>query len=319
MGSGASTSRRTKSAPARVPDWPRQVENWQTLLFECRCKPTRKRIHLLRVATLRLQAQLRCWLDEQVSGDPSSHIAQRWAKEARYLRRALGSVRAFDVHLAKLSQLRGLLTADSGYQPRTSRVALRQLDELEARFKRDRKDSTKILKDTLAARHAQLEHAAIKLADLTEVGVALLQSLTTARLTAMLTDAVSVFSSLSPESLHDFRKRLKSVRYLSELATTGPGTLAIAAAVKSMQVVIGEWHDWEELSIYARRVFRRKDAPELTAELESLVEHSLEKALAVCTQITGEILSGSSAIQRAPKRTVHRETASNAGRHLAVA
>ncbi|MGB7549792.1 MAG: hypothetical protein WBM14_18800, partial [Terracidiphilus sp.] len=40
------------------PEWRSQVEAWRQLLAECGRKPGRKRVHELRVATLRLQAEV---------------------------------------------------------------------------------------------------------------------------------------------------------------------------------------------------------------------------------------------------------------------
>jgi CHAD domain-containing protein len=319
MGSGTIKSRRSKTTSAQSSDCTRQLDDWRNLLVQCAGKPTRKRIHVLRVATLRLQAQVQCWLDNLAFDHVAAHGAKRWSKEAKHIRRVLGSVRSYDVHLARLSQMRSILTADSGYQPRTSRIILRQLDDLETRFKLDRKSATKDLKTTLATRTEQFEDAAADLAAASELGPALLQSLTTDRLSAMLVDAASIFSNLHPDSLHDFRKRLKSVRYLAEFASANPDARQIATTVKSMQGVIGEWHDWEELSIYARDTFRRKDAPELIDELETLAQESLDKALAVCSTITEQILLSSSPARMPPKKPVRREELTTARKQLAFA
>lgn len=318
MGSGAAKSRRSKTASAEVPDWPRQLSVWRERLVECAAKPTRKRIHVLRVATLRLQAQVHYWLDNLAFDHSAAQNARRWSKEAKHLRRVLGAVRAYDVHLARLAQMRTVLTADSGYQPRTSRIILRQLDDLETKFKRDRRNAIKDLKSTLVIRATHFEGAAGALATASEIKPALLQSLTTDRLSAMLADAASVFSRLHPDSLHDFRKRLKSVRYLAEFAIANPDAEQIAATVRSMQGAIGEWHDWEELFLYARDTFRRKDAPELIDELETLVNESLDRALSVCSRTTEQILLDSSPAQVPPKKQVRREEPLNSRKRLAL-
>ena len=116
-----------------LPSWPREVEGWRRVLSECEQKPTRKRIHALRVATLRLQAQFVRWLDEQ--GDhPAMQAVKQWSKQAKHLRRALGSVRNCDIYAAKLAGVRSTLTTPAGYEPRTSRTSLRQIGELEGRI-----------------------------------------------------------------------------------------------------------------------------------------------------------------------------------------
>lgn len=309
MNSGAANPRRTRRTSTGTPGWTEQLHDWQQLLIVCGHKPTRKRIHLLRVATLRLQAQIHYWLTRHENDDPGTHIANRWNKEAKHLRRALGAVRAYDVHLARLCEVRGLLTADSGYQPRTSRATLRQLDDLETRFKDDRKNAMKDLKQELAVRHDRLDRAATAMTALQASDRTPLHTLTSADLSAMFAEAASSFSPSNPDSLHDFRKRLKGVRYLAELAGSGPEALQLAANVKIMQSAIGDWHDWEELSAYAGRVLRRKEAPELFSELKILMGESLQKALSVCVNVTAQLITNSPPPQVAQKKPVRREEA----------
>jgi len=316
MNSGAAKPRRTSRATA-APGWTQQLEDWQASLAACGDKPTRKRVHLLRVATLRLQAQIHYWLTQHENDHPEAPIALRWNKEAKHLRRALGAVRAYDVHLARLSEVRSILTAASGYQPRTSRATLRQLDDLEGRIKDDRKSAMRDLKQELAVRHDRLDRAASAMAVLAGSPRAPLHALTDSDLSAMFTQAAASFSHSDPDSLHDFRKHLKGVRYLAELAASGPESHQLAASVKIMQGAIGDWHDWEELSVYAKRMLRRKEAAELFNELDILMSESLQNALTICTEITAHLLPGSSPEQVTQKKPVRREEAS--GRVNAVA
>ena len=53
------------------PDWQRQFEEWRKLLSECGEKPTRKRVHSLRVATLPMKAEVDFWLPSQDSAESS--------------------------------------------------------------------------------------------------------------------------------------------------------------------------------------------------------------------------------------------------------
>ena len=147
-----STTSRRRAARAAQPGWPRQIAGWRRLLAECGRKPTRKRVHLLRVSTLRLQAQVEFWLDRNASQHPSAHLAKRWNKLAKHLRKVLGTVRAFDVHLARIAELRAQLTTSSGYEPRSSRVTLRQVEDLQRHCKRQRKRAAKDLMAALAVR-----------------------------------------------------------------------------------------------------------------------------------------------------------------------
>jgi CHAD domain-containing protein len=285
--SSADLRRKAALSPRR--DWSAHLDGWRALLAECSQKPTRKRVHLLRVATLRLQAQVQYWLDRHEPADSAVQAARRWNKLARHLRRALGAVRGFDVHLANLARVRSMLTASSGYAPRSSRASLRQIEALQSRFKRNRKAAAKDLMEMLVSRHDRLQHAVAEMAAELALQRSLVPAIPSSRLSEMLSAVVSTFPRLDAKSLHDFRKQLKSVRYLGEVAASGAAARELARTVKSMQGAIGEWHDWEELGSEARRMFG--DQGDLAELLKTLVEESLERALSRCNSLTREILS----------------------------
>jgi CHAD domain-containing protein len=56
-----------------------------------------------------------------------------------------------------------------------------------------------------------------------------------------LVDAMPV---LEADNLHDFRKGAKKARYVAEAGGEDPFADAIAKAIKRIQDVIGDWHDW---------------------------------------------------------------------------
>lgn len=277
--------RRIRASSLR-PDWPAQLEAWRALIAECNTKPTRKRVHLLRVATLRLQAQIGYWLEHHDSDHPAAPVARRWNKLAKHLRRALGAVRSFDVHLANLAKVRAMLTASSGYEPRSSRASLRQIEALERRFKRNRKAAAKDLTEALATRNYRLQQAIADMILAPALQRILVPAIATSRLSEMLGTIVTAFPRLDAKSLHDFRKQLKSVRYIAEVAASSASARELAAAVKAMQGAIGAWHDWEELAAEAKRAFRGEE--DLAELLETIARESLEKALAFCKSATAQ-------------------------------
>ena len=292
--------RRPRVSPPRL-NGPAQLEAWRDLLAQCALKPTRKRIHLLRVATLRLQAQVRPWLDRHESEASAAQTVRLWNKLARHLRRALGSVRAFDVHLANLAKVRATLTTSSGYEPRSYRASLRLIEALESRFQRDRKAAAKNLVELLASRGDRLQQAAAAMANEPLLQKPLVPPISAARLSAMLGSIASAFPRLDSISLHDFRKQLKSVRYLAEVAASGAAARQIGAMVKAMQVAIGEWHDWEELAAEAARIApRKKEAKVLTDLLDTLVAESLLRALAAVQNGIAQLLPAPAAQEPSP-------------------
>jgi CHAD domain-containing protein len=277
----------------------RQLADWRRLLGECSRKPTRKRVHLLRVATLRLQSQYRSLFGQPPLGEfgadhPAAKAAKRWNKQVKQLRGALGDVRVFDVHFASLAKVRGLLTTTSGYQPRSSRISLRQIDVLEKRFKRRRRTAADDLVEMLKVRYERIEAAAAQLASAVGTHQLPLEAWPSPRLLERFAEAVTEFPALTVDTLHDFRKEIKNVRYLAELIGPSDEAHAVAAAAKEMQGAIGTWHDLDQLAREAARAGRRAHQEGLTDLLETLAEEALEKALHVCSACIARLLPDAS-------------------------
>jgi CHAD domain-containing protein len=106
-------------------------------------------------------------------------------------------------------------------------------------------------------------------------------------------EVVAEFPSLDAANLHEFRKRIKKVRYLAEMVAADDHEIARqAASLKKIQTAIGEWHDWDALA--KREDHAHGKHEELTELLRTLAAESLEKALEVCDRLTTSLLKGSS-------------------------
>jgi CHAD domain-containing protein len=83
------------------------------------------------------------------------------------------------------------------------------------------------------------------------------------------------------ENLHEFRKRIKKIRYVAEIHGADPKCARIAAQVKKAQDAIGEWHDWHVL---ARTAAKGKHVKEVEAVelLNSLTAETYAAAVATC-------------------------------------
>ncbi|MGA2726552.1 MAG: CHAD domain-containing protein [Terracidiphilus sp.] len=276
-------------------------ESWRSLLDACRHKPSRKHVHGLRVATLRLQAQL----DSSPGSHSVAQAARRWNKSAEKLRASLSAVRETDVYRAKLSGLCDTLATPEGYAPRSSRISLRQIEELDEWLARERKIAAKELIADLKHRQERLDRLSVELESAQAFGHSLIPVSSLSGVFKMFADAVAEFPKLDMDCLHDFRKRMKNVRYLAELfASTDPQAGRMAESLKLMQGVVGEWHDWEELAqLASRRLRKRHKDGALTELLKTLAEESLEKALECCRCQTAELL-GQIAITAPPLRLV---------------
>jgi len=269
-------------------------KSWRTLLDECDRKPSRKYVHLLRVATLRLQARLDHKLGTRDAAHSAPRAIRRWDKHAEKLRDSLSAVREIDVFRYKLSVLGGTLEAPSGYSPRSSRTCSRQIEELEVWLERERKIAAKKLIADLKHRKGRLERLSVDLETTPAFGYALLPVSSFSDVFRMYSEAIADFPNLDADCLHDFRKRIKNVRYLAELfAETDPQTAHLAAALKTMQGAVGEWHDWQQLAQLASRQLRKRHKGEvLTTLLETLSQESLQKALECCQSQNAQLDAG---------------------------
>jgi CHAD domain-containing protein len=221
---------------------------WLELVARCGNKPTRKRVHALRVATLRLQAEL----ERNVCEVPrASHQAQamlQFGKQAEKLRQALGPVREFDVWISKLRGLRASFIKPDEYVPRSMQECLRGIDRLEERLQRTRRTAEKKLVAAIEKKGERFVKAAEKLeatpegegpADAAEIAAGLVVRFGRVR---------AEFPVLDEANLHEFRKNIKTVRYLAEMHAADRQCARIATRMRKLQSAIGEWHDWQALA-----------------------------------------------------------------------
>jgi CHAD domain-containing protein len=281
---------RTSSVPSA---WPQLFEDWRRLIAGCRRKPSRRRVHALRVATLRLQARLELGMAAHGGGDREKKAAKRWMRQAEKLREALSQVRETDVHLASLSGLRKTLApSEAGYQPRPNRLALSQIDALERALKKQRKKAAGRTADEIGARSGRFRQASEAAEADLAARLPFPADADAATVQTMLEEVALDFPELDAGCLHDFRKRIKTVRYQAEeIAHAHPEVKEIAATLKEIQDATGAWHDWEELARIARSKFRHSSS-ELKELLGTLTEESFAEALALCTARLAEFGAG---------------------------
>lgn len=274
--------------PATLRD---RLSNWQELLDRCRRKPTRKRVHALRVVTLRLQAEL----ERTVSDLPSaSHQAQailNFDKQAEKLRQALGRVRELDVWIGKLRGLRASLTQTAGYVPRSTRDCVRQIEQLEEHLKENRQAAEKKLLAEIARRNNQLAKVGKEAAAAVEDRHGVPDPRAFEMILAQFARVAAEFPALDAENLHEFRKRIKTVRYLAEISAADPACSRLAGQMKKLQSAIGEWHDWDALvrEIPQGRRVRNSHLSEL---LRAIAAETFIEATSTCHSITARLLAG---------------------------
>lgn len=265
-------------------------------------------MHALRVATLRLTAEVEHWRQGHEEDQASSQAAKRWTTQAGKLRRALSEVREIDVHLAKLAGLRPTLVVADGYQPRANKLSLRQLRAFERTLKRDRCKAAERLAKEIGARLARLESVSRGIEARLSTEHPQQSDPAAKSVFRMFQDVVEDFPKLDAECLHDFRKRIKKVRYPADLfARNDLEAKRLAAGLKTMQVATGEWHDCQALARLAQRRFHNHAKDDALEELlETLAAESLERALAICEHQI-EQLSRPSAARPVPLPALQRK------------
>jgi CHAD domain-containing protein len=241
------------------------------------------------VATLRLQAEVECWLRGQEPDAPAARAAKRWNKQGKKLRRVLNPVREADVSLAKLASLRATTAGPPEGQPPCSRSCLRQIGELEARLAKERQTAATKLIAGIEDRRKRLERLSTELEAASPPHP---WGCTGKDLLAMIANFREEFPELNAKSLHPFRKRIKKARYLAEIsAVADPLAGRQAATLKRMQSAAGEWHDWQGLAQQAGRAFRgHTKACGLTELLEARTRESLQDALGLCRRAMAQLL-----------------------------
>jgi CHAD domain-containing protein len=281
---------RSQAGKTKAATFDGRVAAWLDLLSCCGEKPTRKRVHALRVATLRLQAELERDITELPHATHQAQAMIRFGKQAEKLREALGPAREIDVWISKLRGLRASIEKPGDYVPRTFEECVRGIDRLEERLKRKRKAAGKKLAASIeekidrygkAAEDLRAASDESRLPDARGIAEELIADFSRGR---------AEFPVLDEANLHDFRRRIKTVRYLAELhAGVDRDCARIATQMKKLQGAIGEWHDWQALAVDTRGVHHAWSKP-LAELLESLSRETFEAALATAQSVTLRML-----------------------------
>jgi CHAD domain-containing protein len=279
--------------------WRQQLAAWRRLLARCGGKPGHKRVHELRVATLRLEALLEMWLGGN-EGNAAARAARRWNKQAARLRRVLQPARSAAVYLGKLAWLR-----KQGITKGASRqVYLRQIAVLERKFVKRRQAAEEELVEEIHNRRARLERWNKGIEDAIPAPVAWGDASGAEAVREHVNGLAAEFPVLSADCLHTYRKRIKKLHYMADFfAADDPHIARQAELLGRMQTVIGEWRDWQLLAQKACRVFKDREGglSKLLAELEA---KSLRKALRDCRRLQEGLLQENAAENPLRKKPV---------------
>jgi CHAD domain-containing protein len=272
----------TKSDAPLQPEWRRQVEDWHELLDRCSRKASRKQVHKLRIATLRLQAALENWLEGQRPDTDGMRAAKSWKKHGTRLRRALEPLREADAYLQRLGSLQEAAPGPHGCMLQCSRICLREIEEMESRLKRRRKTAAAELCVEIEDHRKRLDRCSRELEKALEQHPAGGGGSAVAAARQLFARLAGEFPELNGGNLHAYRKRLKKVRYLAETGTD-PEAMRLAASSRKMLNAAGDWHDWHVLAKAADRMLPNHGEEDgLVSLLRTMEEDALRRALEIC-------------------------------------
>lgn len=273
------------------PDWYGLLESWGDLVSRCSRKPSRKRIHALRIATLRLKAQTECWLTQHGEDGARTRAARRWVKQAEKLRKVMSSVRDLDVFLETVQGLRSPEAPLPADAPVASRIFVEELDRLERRLKRKRIASEKRLVASVSKRSSALQEACAEMQ--AHFRVSEPPSIDIGKGIREIVGALAAEApSLSAETLHEFRKRAKAARYLAEIRARSDRLAGRQVVLlKKIQEAVGRWHDWMSLAERAHRILDGRGEESVTLTLESMAERAFLEAVRSCRSVTAQLVA----------------------------
>lgn len=261
----------------------KRLREWLHLLENCAEKPSRRRVHGVRVATLRLFSAAEAALASLPAQCNEAAAVRRWMKQARKIRKVLSPIRAVDVYRSRLANLRTTLEERNDAHLHIKPELLEQVDRLDIHLKRQRKKTERRLSERIRARLENVREIADSLETVFLEMMAESGSISASSEIAAL---MSEFPEFSEENLHSFRKRLRQVRYRAEAsAVTDPNVKRAIGMLRSLQVEIGTWHDWDALTGEARKALRGiAKGNDLAALLGELAGESLTRAIEACAR-----------------------------------
>lgn len=217
---------------------------------------TEKSVHRLRTTIRRLQTLV------SFTRPDLGKKQQRALEELQALRKRAGKVRDLDIQAVLLGSIgnrsasadrRVLLEALKKKRARQAERLSTALKKLETSkfLKRLEKITEKAVNDAPGNAGEPLEAAQKELSALAE--------------------EYSSRQMLKPARLHELRIKLKMLRYRAELAAENTEQREFIDRVKSVQDVVGEWHDWEMLAESAEEQFEDRINCALLIEIRSLL------------------------------------------------
>ncbi len=221
-------------------------------------KPVPENVHRLRTSSRRVEVLVTDLAQKCNRND------KKLLKLLGRLRKKAGRVRDLDAQSAALRSLK------MPQEPVRKSQLMRTLAE--ERGKREKKLLRAVEKKATAELRRRLKRAAdeLRIAKHTDP-VALARE----KITALSLDP----SAITEKTLHQFRIAGKRARYVAELAGKNAEAVRLVEQLRHMQDVIGDWHDWLQLTQRAEQLFDGVQDSALLAALRNVTGAKFRQAV----------------------------------------
>jgi CHAD domain-containing protein len=242
--------------------------------------PPPNEVHKLRTATRRVEAIVSVLA--QLEGKES----RRLLKSIEPVRKAAGGVREMDVMISNARKLTRQATGDSLARLTEQLQIARQHSAVELRHAigRRRDSARKNLKEYI--RLVRAESARAKRSASTN-GLAENDGIHTAAINVLR--ELGEWPTLNAENIHEFRLKVKMLRYILQLSADANPRLA--DALGNVQRRIGDWHDWHQLHEIAREILNQERDDVLLERISQTTTRRFAQALAAANALRGKYLN----------------------------
>jgi len=205
---------------------------------------------------------------------PPKHCPRKLLKALKPLRKAAGRVRDMDVLVAMVnSLLRGPNEAS--------------FNRLLTHLQQTRTDGAHHLADKVQRRRIKIQKHLKKFSK--RVKKHCESEPLDARQAYALFDELSRWPRLTPDNLHDFRIKVKELRYMMQLVSGANADFMTALDRAKLQ--IGSWHDWAELHIIASELLDAESDQAAIREIANEENRSLKSAMLAAQKLLSRYLS----------------------------
>lgn len=298
---------KSRPRPASGLHWIEQLAStWIGDMNRCLKDPGVEEVHRVRTGTRRLEAHLESLLErEKPRAGALKKSAESWMRQMKKIRRAAGVVRDLDVHRKLIEKFTGVGKAgrklhEEGQQgaleratpiPQEKTLLEEQAERLDNWLRDARDHQASRLKKQIDKRLTRVEELSRDF--LTAYTHRPSPAIPAPNPAAMALGTFARLSSSMPQlnagNLHDFRKKAKKARYLTESAQKSAKAKEIGENIKQIQDAIGDWHDWLALTEEAQIALKEKEA-DLVKHLEEQVATAYEEALNTTEKLKSRLL-----------------------------